>query len=179
MVSAELSLLRTDHWKLVERVDNAGEELNEMGTSHRVQQTQLTHPIDRVQRLEHRAKGAEGRSRRNTIRIVGLSEADYTAAVQAKRASYTEVKKALRTAGIRYALLFPSKLKIMWDGHTHFCLCPEETWSWLETYRTGKDDQNLREPPPARRRKKRSCSGDRPLRDKVLGTTKTQASQGK
>ncbi|KAJ1154805.1 hypothetical protein NDU88_007548 [Pleurodeles waltl] len=71
---------------------------------------------------------------------------DYAAAVQAKRASYTEVKKILRTEGIRSALLFPLKLKIMWAGHTHFCLSPEEAWSWLETYRIGKDDQNLRDP---------------------------------
>ncbi|KAJ1188198.1 hypothetical protein NDU88_004961 [Pleurodeles waltl] len=73
---------------------------------------------------------------------------DYTAAVQARRASYTEVKKALWTEGIRYALLFPPKLKIMWDGHTHFCLSPEEAWSWLETHKTGTIDQKLHEPPP-------------------------------
>ncbi|KAJ1186642.1 hypothetical protein NDU88_003423 [Pleurodeles waltl] len=36
-VSAEQGLLRKDHRKLVERVDNAEEELNEMGTSHQAQ----------------------------------------------------------------------------------------------------------------------------------------------
>ncbi|KAJ1202044.1 hypothetical protein NDU88_005847 [Pleurodeles waltl] len=67
----------------------------------------------------------------------------------------------------------------MCDGHTLFCLSPEEAWSWLETYRTKKDDQNLHEHPhPARRQKKRRRSGDRPHRDRVLGPTKTQASQG-
>ncbi|KAJ1193243.1 hypothetical protein NDU88_002545 [Pleurodeles waltl] len=38
---------------------------------------------------------------------------------------------------------------------------------------------NPHEPPPARRRKKRHCSGDRAHRDKVLGPTKIQASPGK
>ncbi|KAJ1157231.1 hypothetical protein NDU88_009946 [Pleurodeles waltl] len=42
-VSTGLGLLRTDHRKLVERVDNAEEELNEMGTTHRVPKTQLAH----------------------------------------------------------------------------------------------------------------------------------------
>ncbi|KAJ1114891.1 hypothetical protein NDU88_003121 [Pleurodeles waltl] len=182
-VSTERGLLRTDHQKLVERVDNAEKELNEMDTSHRAQQTQLGHLTDRVQRMEHRAGDAEGHSRRNNFQIVGLLEgvegsdivaylepwmkglmgpqqlmpffalerahrlltrppttgrpprpvvanllhckdrdlllqraheegpfdvensrvsmySDYTAAVQAKRASYTDVRKALRTEGI-------------------------------------------------------------------------------
>ncbi|KAJ1155998.1 hypothetical protein NDU88_008723 [Pleurodeles waltl] len=101
---------------------------------------------------------------------------DYTAVVQAKRVSYTEVKKALRTEGIRYALLLPSKLKI-WNGRTHFCLSPEEAWFWLESYRTGREDQNLQEPPTTRGWRKRRRSGDRPRRDRVLQPTQMQASQ--
>ncbi|KAJ1150191.1 hypothetical protein NDU88_002987 [Pleurodeles waltl] len=46
----------------------------------------------------------------------------YTVEVQAKGGgSYLEVKRLLREEGICYALLFPSKLKIMWEGRTHFC----------------------------------------------------------
>ncbi|KAJ1089061.1 hypothetical protein NDU88_002214 [Pleurodeles waltl] len=104
---------------------------------------------------------------------------DYTEAVQAKRATSTEVKKALRIEGIWHTLLFPLKLKIMWDGNTHFCLSPEEAWSWLETYRTGRDDQNSHELPLTRSWRKRRPSGDQPRRDRVLRPMKTQANQGK
>ncbi|KAJ1169742.1 hypothetical protein NDU88_001633 [Pleurodeles waltl] len=75
----------------------------------------------------------------------------------------------------RSQALIIGKLELTKD----FCLpSGQEAWSWLETYRTGKDYKNLREPLPARRRKKRRRSGVRPHRDRVLGTMKTQASQG-
>ncbi|KAJ1208876.1 hypothetical protein NDU88_004259 [Pleurodeles waltl] len=64
-VSVELGLLRTDHRKLVGRVDNVEDWLTEMGTSHQAPQTQLAQLTDRVQRLENRAEDTEGRSRRN------------------------------------------------------------------------------------------------------------------
>ncbi|KAJ1088178.1 hypothetical protein NDU88_001337 [Pleurodeles waltl] len=46
-------------------------------------------------------------------------------------------------------------------------------------HKTGTDDQNLHEPPLASRWKKRRHSGDHTRRDRVLGPTNTQASQGK
>ncbi|KAJ1211888.1 hypothetical protein NDU88_007236 [Pleurodeles waltl] len=141
----ELGLLRFDHWKLSDRVKNKEEELNDLGTLHRVHQTQLAHLTDRVQQLEHRAEDAK-RSRRNKVRIIGLLEGDegadmvavleswiksllgkqqctsffalervhrvnmfpdYMSAVQAKRASYMEVKRSLRTEELCYAQYFP------------------------------------------------------------------------
>ncbi|KAJ1203981.1 hypothetical protein NDU88_007762 [Pleurodeles waltl] len=56
---------------------------------------------------------------------------DFTADVQAKRATYAVVKRALREEGITYALLFPYRLKPMVDGTIHFFQDPEEAWAWL------------------------------------------------
>ncbi|KAJ1104500.1 hypothetical protein NDU88_001911 [Pleurodeles waltl] len=67
----------------------------------------------------------------------------------------------------------------MCDGRTHFCQTPEEAWSWLETYKNGTVQQNLHDSTPARRREKRRHYGERIRRSRVLGPTKTQASQGK
>ncbi|KAJ1187423.1 hypothetical protein NDU88_004199 [Pleurodeles waltl] len=62
---------------------------------------------------------------------------DFTLAVQARRATFLEMKQALREEGLRYSLLFPSKLKIILDGTTHFFQEPDEAWAWLESYRAG------------------------------------------
>ncbi|KAJ1157232.1 hypothetical protein NDU88_009947 [Pleurodeles waltl] len=55
----------------------------------------------------------------------------------------------------------------------------KESWLCLETYRTGRDDQNSHKPPTTRSRRKRRHSAFRPRRDRVLWPRKTQASQGK
>ncbi|KAJ1134972.1 hypothetical protein NDU88_001418 [Pleurodeles waltl] len=90
---------------------------------------------------------------------------DYTAAVQSKRFSYLSVKKALWEEGIRYALLFPSKLKIMGDDRTHFCQMLKEAWDWLESHKGGKPDcaKDAHGASGCRRKKRRSW--DRPTTD--------------
>lgn len=54
---------------------------------------------------------------------------DYTAKVQAQRASFTEAKKALRTEGIMYSLIYLATLRVILDGATIFFDSPEELWS--------------------------------------------------
>ncbi|KAJ1138494.1 hypothetical protein NDU88_004877 [Pleurodeles waltl] len=54
---------------------------------------------------------------------------DFTLAVQARRATSLEVKWALREEGLRYSLLFPSKLKIILDGARHSFQEPDEVWT--------------------------------------------------
>ncbi|KAJ1114210.1 hypothetical protein NDU88_002449 [Pleurodeles waltl] len=62
---------------------------------------------------------------------------DFTAAVQAKRTAFLEVKKVLQDEGAQYSLMFPPKLKIMLDGTMHFCDDPKGAWDWLDAYRSG------------------------------------------
>ena len=57
---------------------------------------------------------------------------DFTLQVQRQRRTFTELKKALRGQNIRYAMLFPAKLRVADGTKTYFFLTPEEGWRWLE-----------------------------------------------
>ncbi|KAJ1139071.1 hypothetical protein NDU88_005448 [Pleurodeles waltl] len=80
---------------------------------------------------------------------------DFAVAVQSQQATFLGVKRALREEGLRYSLLFPSKLKIILDGTTHFFQEPDEAWAWLESYRTGTMGTKHMECKPSQRRGKR------------------------
>lgn len=54
---------------------------------------------------------------------------DYTMMVQRQRSS---VKKKLQAAQLKYALLFPARLKVIHDKKTHFFDSPNEAEEWLE-----------------------------------------------
>ncbi|KAJ1185361.1 hypothetical protein NDU88_002154 [Pleurodeles waltl] len=71
-VSAELSHLRTDHHKLSDRVKDAEEVLEDLQPAHQALKSQIVKRTEWIKKLEHRAEDAEGRSRRNNMRIVGL-----------------------------------------------------------------------------------------------------------
>ena len=66
---------------------------------------------------------------------------DYTLSVQRQRASFLAVKRELRNARIQYALLFPSRLRIIVDDESRFYSTPQDAWDWLEVYRAGRDAQ--------------------------------------
>ncbi|KAJ1173468.1 hypothetical protein NDU88_005300 [Pleurodeles waltl] len=72
--SSELSHLRMDHHKLVDRVEATETTLEDLQPAHQALRVQVTPLSERVQVLEHRAEDAEGCSRRNNIRIVGMPE---------------------------------------------------------------------------------------------------------
>ena len=57
---------------------------------------------------------------------------DFTAAVQQQRASFLTVKRKLREMGVKYALMFPAKLKIIQGSVARFFLDQQEAWQWLE-----------------------------------------------
>ncbi|KAJ1099997.1 hypothetical protein NDU88_005087 [Pleurodeles waltl] len=104
---------------------------------------------------------------------------DFTAEVQAKRASYLEVKKVLHAEGIRYSLLFPSKLKIMLDGHSHLCQAPDKALAWLESHTSGLIDHDLSGPLVLQRRRKRRSSRDRVQEEGMTKPTLQQVIQEK
>ena len=51
---------------------------------------------------------------------------DYTFNVQRQKTSFMAVKRELREAGVQYALMFPSRLKVKVDGNTTFFTEPKE-----------------------------------------------------
>ncbi|KAJ1112783.1 hypothetical protein NDU88_001044 [Pleurodeles waltl] len=81
--------------------------------------------------------------------------------------------------GTRYSLLFPSKLKIILDGSTHFFQEPDEAWAWLESYRTGTMGGKHVERKSTRRRGKKRHSQDSTGSQRVTIHTNQQAHQGK
>ena len=67
---------------------------------------------------------------------------DFTLQVQQQRREFLEVKKALRQQELRYAMLFPARLRVVADDKVHFFLDPGEAWQWLEN----RDPQKKRSP---------------------------------
>ena len=57
---------------------------------------------------------------------------DYTAAVQQQRSSFTAVKRKLRELKLKYALLFPDKLRVEAFEKIFFFDNPKEAWDWAE-----------------------------------------------
>ena len=59
---------------------------------------------------------------------------DYSLQVQKNRCSYDKVKQNLRTLEIRYMLVYPAKLKVIYQGKAIFFTTPEEAKDWaMET----------------------------------------------
>ena len=57
---------------------------------------------------------------------------DYTLAVQHQRSTFQAVKKRLRDLGLKYSLLFPAKLRVVFNGKAQFFDDPAAAWSWME-----------------------------------------------
>ncbi|KAJ1142590.1 hypothetical protein NDU88_008904, partial [Pleurodeles waltl] len=104
---------------------------------------------------------------------------DFTLAFQTQRATFLEVKRSLREEGLRYSLLFPSKLKVILDGTTHFFQEPDEVWAWVGAYRRGPTDIKQVEHRQPHRRGKRQHAKDSQKDRKVTKPTSKEACQGK
>ncbi|KAJ1140003.1 hypothetical protein NDU88_006364 [Pleurodeles waltl] len=72
---------------------------------------------------------------------------DYTCEVQARRCSYEGVKQKLRAMQLTYMLLFPARLKVLFNGKAFFFDSPETAWDWLM-----EENRGMRREPP--------CLGD-------------------
>ena len=73
-VETELGLLRTDHLNLAERVKSNEEAIVELKPADQALQLIVDALTNRVLVLENRAEDGEGKSRRNTVQIVGMPE---------------------------------------------------------------------------------------------------------
>lgn len=59
---------------------------------------------------------------------------DFSAEVQRQRISFSAVKNQLREEGLKYAMLFPAKLRIIHDGKAQFYTSPKEAMAWLNDH---------------------------------------------
>ncbi|KAJ1116764.1 hypothetical protein NDU88_004970 [Pleurodeles waltl] len=68
---------------------------------------------------------------------------DYTLEVQQQRRSFMEVKQKVRSMDIQYHLLFPARLRVIYNNKTYFFEQPTVAWTWLteetplDMHRTG------------------------------------------
>ena len=93
---------------------------------------------------------------------------DFTAAVSQQRATFLMVKRKMRELGLKYALLFPAKLKVMTDDKTLFFTEAELAWEWLESRFPERAGDWIRKDPRPRRNKTRK-------RNKIKKPTKQQS----
>lgn len=61
---------------------------------------------------------------------------DFSAEVQHRRKSFTEVKRRLRIKNVKYAMLFPAQLHVEGEGRAHFFEDPEAALAWIEQRET-------------------------------------------
>ncbi|KAJ1106523.1 hypothetical protein NDU88_003924 [Pleurodeles waltl] len=79
----------------------------------------------------------QGARKRGPLKIEGKEiniYPDYTNLVQKQRSAFASVKKVLRQNDMKYALLYPAKLRIEYEKRTHFLTSPREAWEWMETH---------------------------------------------
>ena len=68
---------------------------------------------------------------------------DFTLQVQKQRRDFFQVKRLLREQGLKYAMLFPAKLRVAAGDKTNFFATPEEAWDWVKS-RSTMDNKNTR-----------------------------------
>ena len=97
---------------------------------------------------------------------------DYTLEVQKKRATFMAVKKQLNSSNIKYALLFPAKLRVIADERVYFFLSPEDAWTWLHAKglatRPSESPEEERWHLPKRRKKKNKSESLGPSEEQKL-----------
>lgn len=57
---------------------------------------------------------------------------DFTAEVQKQRRQFSQVRTRLRDLGLKYAMLYPTKLRVQDQDRTHFFTTPEGAADWLD-----------------------------------------------
>ncbi|KAJ1187823.1 hypothetical protein NDU88_004593 [Pleurodeles waltl] len=89
---------------------------------------------------------------------------DFTQEVENQRNSFIKIKQRLREHNIKYALLFPAKLRVVMEDRTHIFTNPEDAWTWLHAKglahpREDKEGDEKWQTPAARKRSKRRTRG--------------------
>lgn len=57
---------------------------------------------------------------------------DFTADVQKKRRQFTQIRSRLRDLGLKYAMIYPTKLRVQDQDRAWFFNTPEEASDWLD-----------------------------------------------
>ena len=72
---------------------------------------------------------------------------DFSAATQKQRATFLGIKKRLRELNLPYGMLYPARLRIIYQGKAHFFTDPKEASHWVDTLgHPDHRDQNRRPP---------------------------------
>ncbi|KAJ1172857.1 hypothetical protein NDU88_004699 [Pleurodeles waltl] len=70
---------------------------------------------------------------------------DFTQKVQKQRNSYMKIKQRLREHNIKYALLFPAKLRVISEERTHMFTSPEDTCTWMHAKGIAQTNEGVNE----------------------------------
>ncbi|KAJ1210554.1 hypothetical protein NDU88_005917 [Pleurodeles waltl] len=214
MITTGMNIMKDDQAKLSDRLKQTESTVADIPPTHNDNKNAIAKLQQQMEALQERIEDAEGRSRRNNIRIIRLPEGkegndptryietwlqsiakdkllihfvveraqsipgrkpipgaparpvitrilnyrdrdvalqvareldpiiidnarislypDYTLAVQKHRASFQIIKQRLRKMEIKYALLFPTKLRITHNQKTHFFDSPDLVSTWLD-----------------------------------------------
>ena len=89
---------------------------------------------------------------------------DFTAAVQRQRAMFIMVKRKMRKRNLKYALMFPAKLKVMTEDKTLFFTEAEAAWDWLESRFPEGADEWIRKNPQSKGNTSRRNRPKRPTK---------------
>ena len=65
---------------------------------------------------------------------------DFSAELQKQRAKFIDIKRRLRALDIKYAMLYPSKLRVEALGSVHFFDLPSSAAQWLD-----REERSLRD----------------------------------
>ncbi|KAJ1087947.1 hypothetical protein NDU88_001106 [Pleurodeles waltl] len=106
---------------------------------------------------------------------------DYTLMVQKCRACFQVVKRRLRTEGLKYALLFPARLRVTFNQKTHFFETPDSACDWLDATfpHLGNEERSDALPPRQPHQSRRSGRGRMQSARKKTGPTMLQVLEGR
>ncbi|KAJ1174084.1 hypothetical protein NDU88_005907 [Pleurodeles waltl] len=164
-LAADINIIREEHRKLPDWVYTTEKTLATLEPSLDKQVSITAQLCKQVELLQDRVEDAAGRARRNNVRIIGMPEGmegaqathfieEWLRTVVLYSDSAMEVlhvqrlKRKLRAAGLTYALIFPAKLKILYDQRSHFFDTPEAVRPWMDHTLTDSQKIDTQVNPP-------------------------------
>ncbi|KAJ1095320.1 hypothetical protein NDU88_000485 [Pleurodeles waltl] len=88
----------------------------------------LLNYIDRDAILEYAGTQSKLTYQNSAIMILP----DYTKMVQQQRETFTKAKKRLQELNLLYMLLYPARMRVVYESQTHFFDTPEEVLHWTD-----------------------------------------------
>ncbi|KAJ1165088.1 hypothetical protein NDU88_005517 [Pleurodeles waltl] len=73
-----------------------------------------------------------GGVKRACAHLTGNVDPGYTNLIRHQRGAYIPIKKVMRQQGIKYSLIYPTKLRVELKEKTYFLQIAQDAWTWLE-----------------------------------------------